>query len=566
MKKLLLSCVISVASALCGSAANAPIYGVRVDTNGNLTAPANFFSQNVGLLDAAIQVPTNTLSLRDQLLSATSVGTNLPQTNFTNSSLTVSNLLFQLTQPFDTNQNFNENWFNLLSWAGTANVAAPSNNALYAMSGSANPAGVNWGFNLGTTGQGRVRATLIVPTETGTVGYALVGLNTGTTNSAPASGLGGMWGVGIADNTFGATGYGFMWVTNGVFTASNTNIPAGTYDVVVSLDQTNVSLALIWPNGTNVEYISVPRGPAVFGNVEAWLSDSRTYGGLGIGPLGAHKSYGTILGNTNESRLSYAKTVDNGNGAVMAAFWPPNYNAAIGAPVLLCAHGSGKTSDDILPNATNNANYFLGWITNGFIVAMSDTRGSSWGSQNGVNDMHNLLAWIKAHGAVREVVALGESMGFVVCLNWMNQQVDSPPVCAIGLFPVCDQVPETNGFWNVLTNFPAFPALTNTSWATVTAGFDPCTIVLGLNDPSRYQGTPIHTHISFGDGIVNWISNSVVLSNLVGNAVGEFTINTNAIGNHGDLSHFNFPDDWAFYLRSKARYNYGGTLSTTTHQ
>jgi pimeloyl-ACP methyl ester carboxylesterase len=439
--------------------------------------------------------------------------------------------------PYDQAMTFSELWTNTKSWTVVHEVV--SNGFLYSDGSGANPSEATFNMPLGSADTARLHTTINIPSLLSQSADFVIGVWTGATNTT-ASGLVGLSGIGVR---FGYGSTNVIAEFPALVTVS-TNLPIGTYNVEVNVDSNTISFVLYGPGHTNE--FSTTNSRAGIGTINGfgiWNTDTRVnFGGASVGPLCIRKSLVNVPNAPAETNDFVVESIVNNDPC---RIWiPPNYDATYGAWLIVPRHGNGYSHDSPMNGPggfgainNNGPNYFYQTLVNaGYIVASGDDAGNDWGNQGGVTATYNLIEWVKNHYNVRGVFLFGESMGSLGCLNFINQYQDVVSGY-VGLFPVTGLVNMTNGFWTFITN-----AFGIGNYSTATTGFDPETLINGVNSPDRYRNVPMRFYCSPSDNTVLQASNTwYFVTNVVQGYVPEATI-VECTGAHGDASHYQTND------------------------
>jgi hypothetical protein len=373
---------------------------------------------------------------------------NNPSNQFSGAIAGATNVL--APAPFDTAQQVVENWTNLTQW--TSSGLAATAGSIASVSG-ANPSEATFNMPLAATDTAHFRCVINLASLASQSADILVGVWAGATN-ATAGGTAGLYGYGYRRG-YGTTNIQFESALNGGLTPAGSLLSTGLVYVDLSIDANIVSW--LFHDAAHTFEIGATNTRASIGAINGFaIWDTSTSDT--VGQTTFRKSMVPASGSLIETNDFTAYTVDDANDAIRYQL-PPNYNPNIGANAFIQMHGNGWDQTTVWTGsdgggATERA-YYYGLVTNGNILLSSFGFGNNWGSTNGVNAILNAATFLQEHFNVRNIYVIRQSMGFLSCINAINEQ-RLKLSGAIGLFPVCSLVNLTNAFWNNITNYPAY--------------------------------------------------------------------------------------------------------------
>ncbi|QZT58439.1 alpha/beta hydrolase family protein [Mycolicibacterium austroafricanum] len=194
-------------------------------------------------------------------------------------------------------------------------------------------------------------------------------------------------------------------------------------------------------------------------------------------------------------------------------------------------HGQGGTRDNRM-----NRRWLNALRENGWAIASSDFRLTAWGSPLSVEDTRSLVLWATNLTGVTPTLWIAGSMGSATSLNALNHSDVPRPRCWYGTMPVVDL--------QSVSNVPGADEQIKIAWnGSVPPAWNPVLNIAALPRDILYRVVT-----SRGDTQVPAIANGErLVAELQAN--GATATLYQAVGEHGDDSHFNSTDLQSFAER-----------------
>jgi hypothetical protein len=227
-------------------------------------------------------------------------------------------------------------------------------------------------------------------------------------------------------------------------------------------------------------------------------------------------------------------TVINPGDANCKLFIPANANYN---KLVLYTHGVGETVDsvniDSLKSDMVQRIYAQGWC-----ILSHAASGDSWGNLASLNNYNSALVWAKSYAAFGEIVIFSQSMGG---LSGLEVLAAHPEIIKwYGVYPATNLANMfTTSFKAAIKT--AFGFTLDSDYATATNGYDP-----NLLATSLFSGKKLRMTASYSDVTVARVSNTDLFYTKV-NGTAASIVKIDAIGVHGDTSHFLKNDIINFY-------------------
>ena len=196
------------------------------------------------------------------------------------------------------------------------------------------------------------------------------------------------------------------------------------------------------------------------------------------------------------------------------------------APLLIYCHGQGGTQNE--PWTLDFAPLRTPSIDAGWIWAASNMAGANFGNAAGVTSISQLIAWVKTHYTVTDIVLYGVSMGGLPAMNYIANGGYDPllrgfvgGVAGQSLADLFNNVPSTKAAIKTAWGFAA-----DGDYGTATAGGDPM-----LRTTSLYAGLRYCWFASFEDTLLSPTPHSVAMRDKLASVATEATLQTTT-GDH----------------------------------
>ncbi|NYD43927.1 alpha/beta hydrolase family protein [Nocardioides panaciterrulae] len=446
-------------------------------------------------------------------------------------------------QRYEDAASLNETWASLANWATTSTVQV-SAGKLYYLSGTAATMTYD-GLSL-TSGRARLKTTLTVPAAGG-AGSVVIGVVTSATGSPATSVLYGIQ-INNADNSVKEwrKSSGAVALANPTSNALTT-LAAGTYAVVVSVDENGTSVALSELDGNKTALMFNARTGTAPARFAIYQGDNRGTSGIGVGA--------TVI--RAESVTSSNRAVE---GAAPSAEWrydaadashpihltlPATYDSRKPVPLVIHHHGADQNELDIFTDSASPSVYEA-LLAAGYAVLSVNGGGNNWGNDAGQAKMLSAYKYVRDHYAIGPILLWGTSMGGIATLNALMQRAIPGIAGWLGTYPVCNlasMFANNAGTYAGQIRTAYGIAADGSDYATKTAGHDPAAAAA-----AAFRGVPMRFYASPSDTTVSKADNSDTLATLVAGYAPEATV-VACTGNHGDASHFQPSDYVAFFNR-----------------
>lgn len=438
-----------------------------------------------------------------------------------------------------------ESWANLASWS-PSNANQVSSGKVYATTTGA-LAGASQAFAIGASTRLRYVTSLIKQgTQDGLNGIGLTQITNGApmTGGAPNTVIFGLLnGVPYCYSNVSGISGGNLSDTAGA--NAGVTIADGTYVLVLTLDETDLTFSLV-NTAHSIEYKYRIRRSSIttnaFTGIAFWNSGSTGTSGNALGPLGAHNGGLTISprtgieGQGDSFHLGVSTTSQNIRITV-----PKSYDSAVGAPMIMCNHGSGDGEQSVFTDS-NLRTVVNALLDAGYIVASTGAHGNNWGNQASIDDHYELYNYVRAHYNVKRTLLMGQSMGGLALLLTLAESRILNIKGWLGIYPVCN-LANIYGLGVYTSQIDTAYGISGGNYASKTAGHDPA-----LMAGSAFRNIPMRFYASAGDTAVPKAQNSDALNALLSSNTAEHTVVV-CTGNHGDASHFQPSDVVDFFSR-----------------
>lgn len=217
------------------------------------------------------------------------------------------------------------------------------------------------------------------------------------------------------------------------------------------------------------------------------------------------------------------------NGQRVRLLWNPEAETV---GIAIWSHGQDGDVDSRVDTP-----WFRNIIEDGWAVASSDLHGRNWGSAAAIQDLADLHAWSQQRIPADRTMFVAGSMGGLSTLNAMRLGA-VPAHCWYGTMPVVDIDAAAVTVPSAKAQIPAAHGV----------GGVPDELRIPLNVPPLPEAL-YHARSSPEDTIVPQAQNTAVLAQLLGDRLTQSA----AVGEHGDVSHFDAADLAAFADRCEVQ-------------
>lgn len=233
------------------------------------------------------------------------------------------------------------------------------------------------------------------------------------------------------------------------------------------------------------------------------------------------------------------------------------YNAANPTHVVIFIHAAG--GDRQQPLDFRAINVVTDLLNAGYLVFCTDSTARNWGNQTGIDDNEDLYNYAAANYNLDQTFLLSASMGGLVGLTGIAQDIWPNLAAWAGVYPVtnlADMYADATFTGQINTAYGITGSSPNT-YAEKTSGYDP-----NLRSGADFAGVPMRMYASASDTTVDKTNNADAFRTLVLAHVPEVTVVV-CSGDHGDLSHWQSSDLLTFYSDALAD-STAPTLSSPT--
>ena len=311
-------------------------------------------------------------------------------------------------------------------------------------------------------------------------------------------------------------------------------IPTGDYYFSVHADDNEVSLTVTNAARTYEEQVRFGRSAMpTISNLCLYVRDANNVSSFSL--TGFKISTSALKDRTTE--LTDFVLAPQVGGQPARIVIPKNYDPRKPVPLLMSQHGSGADEkylfDPNIYSGTSLRDWYQAMSNAGFIVAGSRQHGENWGNDASVDDVLNLIEWIKDNYAINAVFLSGYSMGGLSSLSAARAAAARRiSIQGVLLFePVISLLSAYNTFGAAIRAAYGI-AGDGSDYASKTAGSDPM-----LAPVEEYGTTPYLMIASSGDNTVPPASHATpFLAKLAGQNIETSYIAVT--GDHGDPSHW----------------------------
>lgn len=403
---------------------------------------------------------------------------------------------------------FTENWSNLSNWVQTTTGATQvSANKLYGTATGGGYAGLTHSYQLNSSDN--MRAVFLVTIVAGSTSDGIIiGASNATAGSAPAVGGGDSFGI-----YFSNAQPNIQQMNQGVNSDTVEKVPlkAGSYMVVVTVDQTYISVSAVNLDGSTDASCRILRSSFNVNNLYVFNSDRRGLTGSYVGLMSAHKGLTLISPKTFSEGSAYNFQWTGDGTQSFRVYLPHFYDSRIPSPLAICFHGYGSNET----TWTTNANYSAmrkALLSAGYIVLSCCVDGNTgtWGNSATTTAYYNAYKYVRDNYAIGNVVIFANSMGGIESLN------------AISLNQIpCIAWAATSTTFNLKNNYdnPSFTASIKSAYGISSDGTDYATKTQG-SDPAlmsayAFRGLPMWVASAVDDTTVSKVDNKDKLVSLV---------------------------------------------------